>query len=219
MAAFQFTTCGNQAALLLPAWQARTPCTTTSTILAQLCCLQLAADLSLTMDPPYDPWGNVTSHTGTTLQPYQYVGQLGYYTHYQDTSLNLLQLGVRFYERNTARFAQVDPIGDALNGYAYADGNPVAHIDPWGLASLVRVYVDSIYNSGPWEEEHMWLNEHVADSFSAIVSDVKAASKGKGSVRISDMLRSWDEQADVCRRKPGCCFICGQELPSIGTCI
>ena len=35
----------------------------------------------------YDAWGNVVSQTGSTEQPYQYVGQLGYYTHWQDEPL------------------------------------------------------------------------------------------------------------------------------------
>ena len=55
----------------------------------------------------YDVWGNLTNHTGSTEQPYLYVGQLGYCTHHQDPKLNpfstdpgkyvMLQLGVRYY--------------------------------------------------------------------------------------------------------------------------
>ena len=83
----------------------------------------------------YDAWGNLIDRTGNTEQPYQYVGQLGYYTHYQAPAFNLLQLGVRFYDPEVGRFTQRDAIGDGLNWYAYADNDPVAFVDPEGLAS------------------------------------------------------------------------------------
>jgi RHS repeat-associated protein len=58
----------------------------------------------------YDAWGNVTSHIGSTSQPYQYVGQLGYYTHYQEPDFGLPQLGVRFYDSMVGRFTQRSPL-------------------------------------------------------------------------------------------------------------
>ena len=70
--------------------------------------------------------------TGSTNQPYQYVGQLGHYTHYQDANLPLLQLGVRFYDAETGRFTQEDSSGDGINWYLYATGNPASFIDPQG---------------------------------------------------------------------------------------
>jgi len=56
----------------------------------------------------YDAWGNVSHDTGSTNQPYQYVGLLGYYTRWQDANLDLLQLGVRFYDPEIGRFTQID---------------------------------------------------------------------------------------------------------------
>lgn len=82
----------------------------------------------------YDAYGSVVSHNGSTADnPYQYVGALGYYTHYQDPDFGLLQLGFRFYDPRSGRFTQLDPIGDGLNWYAYAAGNPMGWLDPWGL--------------------------------------------------------------------------------------
>jgi len=81
----------------------------------------------------YDAWGNVSHDTGSLSQPYQYVGQLGYYTHYQDVNFPLLQLGVRFYDPGLGRFTQVDPINDGLNWYAYVHDRPLAGTDPRGL--------------------------------------------------------------------------------------
>lgn len=81
----------------------------------------------------YDAWGNASHTSGTTEQPYQYVGQLGYYTHYQDANLPLLQLGVRFYDPGTGRFGQVDQIDEKRwSSYAYAVDSPLALVDPEG---------------------------------------------------------------------------------------
>ncbi|MDO8588482.1 MAG: RHS repeat-associated core domain-containing protein [Armatimonadota bacterium] len=92
----------------------------------------------------YDVWGNVTHDSGTTQQPYLFVGQLGYYTHYQDPMLSpfsansdkyvLLQLGVRYYAPEIGRFTQRDPVvtqGSA--SYSYVGDAPVSRIDPQGL--------------------------------------------------------------------------------------
>jgi len=92
----------------------------------------------------YDAWGNLTSHTDpdtedgiglTTDNPYQYVGKYGYYTHWQEPTLNLLQLGVRYYDPSVGRFTQQDPIQDGWNWYGYVGENPVTNVDPTGLAT------------------------------------------------------------------------------------
>jgi len=88
----------------------------------------------------YDAWGNLDStgtwhHStlGTTDNPYQYVGRYGYYTHYQEPSFGLMQLGVRFYDSETGRFTQRDPVQDGMNWYGYVGGNPLGRIDPGGM--------------------------------------------------------------------------------------
>jgi len=89
----------------------------------------------------YDAWGNATHTSGTTADnPYQYVGKYGYYTHWQEPTLNLLQLGVRYYDPSVGRFTQIDPVKDGLNWYGYVRGNPVAKIDPGGLYSWGDAY-------------------------------------------------------------------------------
>ena len=84
----------------------------------------------------YDAWGNVTEHTDTTEQPYQYVGRLGYYTHYQDPNFKLLQLGVRFYDPEIGRFTQTDQFAQITkSSYSYADNKPVVLTDPSGYTA------------------------------------------------------------------------------------
>jgi RHS repeat-associated protein len=85
----------------------------------------------------YDAWGNVTNHTGsTTDNPYQYVGKFGYYTHYQEPTFGLLQLGVRYYDSTIGRFTQRDPIAHLSSMYSYTDGRPMTSIDPSGKVVL-----------------------------------------------------------------------------------
>jgi RHS repeat-associated protein len=85
----------------------------------------------------YDAWGNALSHTGSTDQPYQYVGRLGYYTHTQDPEFALMQLGVRFYDAQVGRFTSRDPAKSAINDYIYSKDHPVMNVDPSGLFERV----------------------------------------------------------------------------------
>jgi len=97
------------------------------------------ADGDVTDTYSYDAWGNCT-HNGETAQPYQYVGQLGYYTHVQDENLPLLQLGVRFYEPEAGRFTQGDRVRrDRYSSYPYANDRPSALVDSSGGSPLVGV--------------------------------------------------------------------------------
>lgn len=88
---------------------------------------------SVTDKYAYDAYGSLISHDeydGSVDQPYQYVGRLGYYTHCKEPEFGLLQLGVRFYDAQTGRSTQKDPIGydDGPDLYLYAKGNPVLDV-------------------------------------------------------------------------------------------
>ncbi|MCL6520452.1 MAG: hypothetical protein K6T99_11540 [Armatimonadetes bacterium] len=93
------------------------------------------SDGNITDEYTYDAWGELMEHiehTGSTDQPYQFVGQLGYYTHVQDANLPLLQLGIRFYDPEVGRFGQRDAIKQVLSIYAYALNEPLVYSDPTG---------------------------------------------------------------------------------------
>ncbi len=96
----------------------------------------------------YDAYGSLISHDefeGSIDQPYQYVGQYGYYTHYQEPEFGLMQLGVRFYDPQVGRFGQIDEILRVVSNYMYAMDKPVKLVDPSGYDSWLE---DHISGSG-----------------------------------------------------------------------
>jgi len=80
----------------------------------------------------YEAFGNLTASTGTTANPYKYVGSLGYYSPTAAGGSSLQHLGARYYLPELGRFIQQDPLGMG-HPYAYCDSNPVAWVDPEGL--------------------------------------------------------------------------------------
>lgn len=80
----------------------------------------------------YDEYGKVLNTTGTTNNPFKFVGQFGV----MDEGNGLYFMRARFYDANVGRFLSEDPIGfegGDWNLYAYVGGNPLIGIDPIGL--------------------------------------------------------------------------------------
>ena len=158
------------------------------------------ADGDITDKYAYDAYGSLLSHdcyTGSINQPYQYVGQLGYYTHYQEPEFGLLQLGVRFYDPEVGRFASRNGVPDDSGRYTYAGGNPTVGIDPWGLAYMrfngkkLCLYHDT---------GQVWM---CCDAISGIPGKIPPIAKGK--YRIDpDMVKCVDEGGCMAHMKWKC---------------
>jgi RHS repeat-associated protein len=73
----------------------------------------------------YDPYGNVTSSSGTLSNPF------GYTSGYADSATGLVQLGTRYYNPSVGLFTQEDPSGQSA-GYLYVGDSPVNGTDPTG---------------------------------------------------------------------------------------
>jgi RHS repeat-associated protein len=60
----------------------------------------------------------------------------------------LLHAGERWYQPGTGRFIQRDPIGirGGLNTYRYLDGEPLAGVDPSGLANWGTLEMGAVYH-------------------------------------------------------------------------
>ena len=79
------------------------------------------------------PFGENEQHTGSSTQPFTWLGALGVR---KDGAL--FQMRARYYDPKTARFLSRDPLGPrladvkSLNPYAYANDNPMRYVDPEG---------------------------------------------------------------------------------------
>jgi len=83
----------------------------------------------------YDPYGNLLGHTGTSDQPFTYVGRYGVRC---EPVGSLYDMRARAYDPATARFLTRDLIwpvlddSESLNPYQYAYQNPLQYVDPRG---------------------------------------------------------------------------------------
>ena len=84
----------------------------------------------------YNAWGKVVSSSGSTVNPYRYIGRYGYY---YDTETNLYLLGKRYYDADAGVFCQRDAAKDGLSYYAYTSGKVMRAIDPWGRIGCVKI--------------------------------------------------------------------------------
>jgi RHS repeat-associated protein len=83
----------------------------------------------------YDAWGNILTQSGSmaTENPYRYAG------YRYDENTKLYYLMARYYNPDKGVFLTHDPVrGEldnpiTLNGYNYANNNPVMNIDPSGM--------------------------------------------------------------------------------------
>jgi RHS repeat-associated protein len=81
----------------------------------------------------FEAFGNPTGQSGTTVNPFRYVGALGYYS---DRTSGLRLLGARYYGPSPRRFWTQDPIRyPGVNAYPYVASNPVNRTDPSGLGA------------------------------------------------------------------------------------
>ncbi len=87
----------------------------------------------------YGPFGEFTTSTGSSYNPYRFTGQQW------DEDSGLYYLRARYYEPATGRFMQRDPIKDysnIFNKYTYAGNNPALFIDPTGFYQYGPVTFD-----------------------------------------------------------------------------
>ena len=85
----------------------------------------------------YSPYGKLLGRTGTTDTPFLYNGMYGVET--DDNGLYCMRS--RYYNPTIMRFINQDVVQGSLdnaitlNRYAYANGNPITYLDPFGTSS------------------------------------------------------------------------------------
>jgi RHS repeat-associated protein len=82
----------------------------------------------------YGSYGETISRTGTTNTPFLYHGAYGVETDQN----SLCQMRARYYNPETRRFQNADPLGfgGGMNWYGFVGGDPINAIDPMGLWTL-----------------------------------------------------------------------------------
>jgi RHS repeat-associated protein len=116
--------------------------------------LMLHTDQSITDTYQYEAFGNLTGSTGTTPNPYRYVGSLGYY----QTGSSLMQLGARYYMPEVGGFTGPDPLL-RMRAYSYCGDRPTFYVDPAGLASI-----NDPGQRGPISDIIGWLRDRCIQS-------------------------------------------------------
>jgi RHS repeat-associated protein len=97
-------------------------------------------DENITDTYEFSAFGALESSTGSSVNPFRYVGQWGYYDDgARSSQYGLLLLGVRYYERNVGRFLAWDLVQD-VNRYSYCENDPTNATDPYGLRPVYGKY-------------------------------------------------------------------------------
>jgi RHS repeat-associated protein len=90
----------------------------------------------------YKGYGLPLVATGSTANPFRWVGTLGYY---YDASLGRYYVRARHYDPVTARWLSRDPLKylDGISLYQYSRSNPIVIVDPYGELSIKRILSES----------------------------------------------------------------------------
>jgi RHS repeat-associated protein len=78
----------------------------------------------------YDAWGDLVASNATALNPYQYIGKLGYT---RESVYDGYYVRRRHYAPGIGRFLSRDPAGSTDGPYVYAGDRPALLVDPSGL--------------------------------------------------------------------------------------
>ncbi|MGH7288526.1 MAG: RHS repeat domain-containing protein, partial [Myxococcota bacterium] len=89
--------------------------------------------------------GRATYHGFGTSGVSGQLGERGFAQGFEVSSLGLVVLGPRVLDSATGRFLSQDPVFNAVNQYAYAQGNPVFFWDPDG-AQLSEAQASGVYS-------------------------------------------------------------------------
>jgi RHS repeat-associated protein len=97
-----------------------------------------------------DAWGNNVASTGTTVNPFKWVGKYGYYA---DDSTGQVYVRARTYQPAVARWVSFDPL-DPINepsSYQYGLNSSISYVDPSGFGAIEMEFNAFIHkNLGKW---------------------------------------------------------------------
>jgi RHS repeat-associated protein len=113
---------------------------------------------SVTDSYVYDSFGNAVLTTGTTTNPFRYVGQFGYYF---DIDVARYWLRARYLSPSTGRFLSRDKLGFVVqeyNLYRYASNRATLLVDPSGFCTPAEVLGGCGVGAIGWAIPSLWYN-------------------------------------------------------------
>ena len=116
----------------------------------------------------YDAYGNFESRSETVTNPYAFTGRE------YDAESGLFYYRARYYDANTGRFTQEDPIGFGggdRNLYRYVFNNPINSIDPTGLHHLAKPNSPPIYGT-PANKKFVEGTIKIGEEIKDVVEDI-----------------------------------------------
>jgi RHS repeat-associated protein len=161
----------------------------------------------------YSAFGETLSHTGSTVNAYQYTGQQ------YDSQTGLYDLRARYYDPTISRFLSWDtypynfddPV--QLNRYVYTANNPINAVDPTGYQAFVEYSTaDSTADEEgaalePVGEEFASEAEELVDEFdfaecgfNSFSADTKVTTKDGdksiSKIQIGDFVLAWNSETN-----------------------
>ena len=130
----------------------------------------------------YTPFGRKLSSESSEW-PYTYVGALGV----RDEGDGIYFMTHRYYDSETGRFLQRDPLGmvDDVNLYLYGGNNPISQVDPNGTSVTLIAAVGAIgVFTGVVTGGVAWLNEHRAMKLEKQLSKLSPALQEYAKSRL-----------------------------------
>ena len=107
----------------------------------------------------YDAWGTILAQTGPNVNPFRYVGELGYY--YDPDSENVY-VRARNYHIITGRWLSTDPfflfLLNSQNAYPYTENSPIGGRDPSGLLTVKVLIQEHVKNAQCGDRLEMTYN-------------------------------------------------------------
>ena len=138
----------------------------------------------------YSAYGSTTYRLGTNDTPFLFNGRYGVMT----DANGLLYMRARYYNPYLCRFINPDPTGfsGGLNWFAYANGDPVSLIDPFGLGAV----------EGWGGATATWINRNVVNGLNSVSTSwtaINFVAYMEASIigGMADMLRVGQGTADA----------------------
>src|SRR5262249_38020259 len=87
----------------------------------------------------YKAFGELVTSSGSTTNPFQWIGSLGYYYEATLSSISLYSVRARWVSASIVRWLSTDPVGvssDNPNLYTYVKNSSTGGVDPSGLCVI-----------------------------------------------------------------------------------